>query len=293
MQDRTLERFIHYLRGEQIAETTVRVYASYVSMYLQALAINAVAPSDSTRDSIARYFAFLKSRGNAAATIEGVQTALRRFHAWLAESGLAGTSPLSKRIRIQRGRKLPRAISQEAAATLIESVAGADSLSLRDRAMLELLYSSGLRAGEVLGMRTGSLTPRGDGVRIVGKGSREAVVNFGDGAAERLRIYLDRARAELLGRERHEAFWVNCFGGPLKYAGLHRMLNERSKAAGLPPVHPHMLRHSFATHLMERGAHLRVIQELMRHASVRSTEVYTHLDTSRLAEERRRYHPRG
>ena len=294
MRDRLLEAFVHHLRADQVAETTVRAYASHVSMYLQALAIHDNDPSTASRESIGRYFGFMKSRGKSVATLAVHQTAIKRFYAFIAErTPESGANPLEKRFRIPAGRKLPRAMTQPDVTRLIESVASSDPLDVRDRAILELLYSTGMRSAEILGLSLAHVDQARQTVRIIGKGSFEALVSYGDHAHLWLSLYIRTARAQLLAGESHDRLWVNCFGGPLRYAGLHRMVRERAKAAGLQPATPHMLRHSFATHLMEGGAHLRVIQELLRHASIRSTQVYTHLDSGRLADERRRYHPRG
>lgn len=293
MQSRLLEQFVHHLRSEQVSEATVKVYASHVSLYLQSLAITDAEPSSASRDTVARYLQFLKARGAALATLQSHQTAIRRFHAFALDSGALPTNPIEKRIPMRGRRPLPKVLDQAAAAKLVDSVNGTEPLDLRDRAILELLYSTGLRASELTGMRIPLLDIRRRAVQIMGKGKAEALVSFGDTAATAITRYLEEARPRLGRRSTSDRVWLNCFGGPLLYHGLRRMTRERAKAAGLPPVNPHVLRHSFATHLMEGGAHLRVIQELLRHSSVRTTEIYTHLDTRRLAEERRRYHPRG
>jgi site-specific recombinase XerD len=293
MEPRILESFVHHLRSEQLAEPTVRVYASAVSMYLETLSVTATEPSQASRDTIGRYFQHLRARGRSSATVHAQQTALKRFHAWLAEQGLANSNPIEKRIKMRIGRKLPRFLTQEQAEALIDGVRGDDALSVRDRALLELLYGTGLRAGELVTLKLAQLDTERQSIKITGKGGKEALVRYGDRAASALDRYLATARAELLGRLTHDRLWVNCFGGPLGYHGLRRVTRERGAAIGVPGLHPHMLRHSFATHLMERGAHLRIIQELLRHSSLRTTEIYTHVDTRRLDDERRRYHPRG
>jgi site-specific recombinase XerD len=287
-----LKNFVHYMRSESVSEATVRLYASHVSTYLQSLAISSADPTEATRDTVARYLQFMRARGNKPSSLGAHQTAIARFHAWCVEAGVASVNPLAKLIRIPKGRRVPRVLTQEQAVLLIESVVGTEPLQLRDRAMLEVLYATGLRAAELLNLRLPSVDLRARTARIMGKGSMEAIVSFGDHAATALNRWLSEGRPELAKRQTHDAFWVNCFGGPLVYDGLRRMLRQHSIAAGLPPVRPHMLRHSFATHLMERGAHLRVIQELMRHSSIRSTQIYLHLDTARLAAERTKFHPR-
>jgi integrase/recombinase XerD len=291
---RLLEAFIHHLRSEQVSEATVRVYASHVSMYLQNLAIHDNDPANATRDSIGRYLQFTRSRGKSSATIALQQTAIKRFHAFFASQvPTAGPNPLERRFRLRTGRKLPRWLTEDGIRALIESVTGPGPLDIRDRALLELLYSTGLRSAEILGLTLAGVSERGRTLRVTGKGSIDAIVPYGEHAHTWLVRYLEVARPQIIARESHDRLWINCFGGPLRYAGLHRMVRERGKAAGLARVTPHMLRHSFATHFMERGASLRVIQEAMRHASIRSTQIYTHIDTARLADEIRRYHPRG
>jgi len=285
-----LEQFVHHLRAEDFKERTVTIYAYVAGMYLESLSIHGLTLADATRESVGRYLQWLKGRGLTSGTLRNYQGVIRRLHEFAGEPD---QNPLAKPYRYRRGEVLPRAVSEEHVTKLLESVAGDDPVSLRDRAILELLYSTGIRASELLGIRLDDLSLEHATARIDGKGGREAVVAFGEQAKTAIARYLERARPGMIWRGEHGRLWVNCFGGALRYGGLLRITTGRAKAAGLAPMSPHQLRHSFATHLMDRGAHIRIIQELLRHRSVATTQIYTHLDTRRLADERRRYHPRG
>jgi integrase/recombinase XerD len=166
-------------------------------------------------------------------------------------------------------------------------------LALRDRALFELAYASGLRVSELIGLSRDRLDLRGQSVSVAGKGNKERVVPFGRAARRALEAYLERGRPALQRGRRHDAVFVNARGGPLSRMGFWKILKSHARAAGLAArVHPHALRHSFATHLLEGGADLRVVQELLGHASVTTTAIYTHLDRGYLREVHRTFHPR-
>jgi integrase/recombinase XerD len=177
---------------------------------------------------------------------------------------------------------------------LLESVDGDAPLDLRDRALLELLYGSGLRVSEATGLTAESVHLR-DGYLVVrGKGDKERAVPLTGPATKAVRRYLGDGRDALAGKRTADALFLNRRGGPLSRMGVWRVLRRRVADAGLPDeVHPHMLRHSFATHLLEGGADLRVIQELLGHASVTTTQIYTQVDRTLLREVHRRFHPRS
>src|SRR5262249_10918436 len=185
----------------------------------------------------------------------------------------------------KRGRRLPRTLSPAEAERLIDAAAGASPRALRDRALVELLYGAGLRVSEAVGLDRGGVDLDERLVRCPGKGGKERVVPVGRAAVEALRRYLARGRPHLDRRRRPELF-LNAQGGPLTRAGAFLVLRRLAAKAGLEPerVHPHLLRHSFATHLLEGGAHLRSVQEMLGHADLATTELYTHVSDRRRRE---------
>ena len=240
------------------------------------------------------YFAHLLRAGRASATVARRRSTLRGFHAWLTRSGERADDPVALLPPPRRERKLPHALSVNDLEQLLASPEGEGALALRDRALLELAYASGLRVSELVGLERGSLDLRGLAATVVGKGDRQRVVPFGRSAAAALSAWLERGRPQLAARARHDHVFCNARGGTLSRVGWWKILRGHARRAGLTArVHPHALRHSFATHLLMGGADLRVVQELLGHASVTTTAIYTHLDRSYLREVHRQFHPRA
>ena len=192
----------------------------------------------------------------------------------------------------RRARKLPRTLSPGEAERLVEAAAGTTPRDLRDRALVELLYGAGLRVSEAVGLEKGGVDLDERLVRSIGKGGKERIVPLGRSAADALRRYLSRGRPFLDRRHRPELF-LNARGGPLTRAGAFLILRRLAEKAGLDPrrIHPHLLRHSFATHLLEGGADLRSVQEMLGHADLATTELYTHVTDRRRREAYYAAHP--
>jgi integrase/recombinase XerD len=264
------------------------------------------------------YFAALLRRGLSGATVARRRSALRGFHRALARGAGEGADPLAALPPARRERKLPHALPVADIERLLAHAdsprgrAGDDSLRLRDRALLELAYASGLRVSELCQLERTRVHLAERTVTVVGKGDKQRTVPFGRAAAAALREYLERARPVLAGRPararrrpvgrgparpaapRHDAVFLNARGGRLGRMGFWKILRAHARAAGIGGrVHPHALRHSFATHLLQGGADLRVVQELLGHASVTTTAIYTHLDRAYLREVHRTFHPRA
>jgi integrase/recombinase XerD len=234
----------------------------------------------------------MRARGLAATTIARRIAALRSFYKHQMLIGARTDNPAAELELPRRARTLPRTLSPGEVERLIEAANGATPRSLRDRALVELLYGAGLRVSEALGLDKAAIDLDGRLVRCIGKGSKERVVPIGREAAEALRRYLARGRPFLDKRHRPELF-LNAKGGPLTRAGAFFILRRLAGAAGLEPerVHPHLLRHSFATHLLEGGADLRSVQEMLGHADLATTELYTHVSDRRRRELYFQAHP--
>jgi integrase/recombinase XerD len=239
-----------------------------------------------------RYVADLRGQGLAPATIARRGAAIRSFFRHATLLGRVQENPAAALDLPRRRPQLPRTLSAGEAERLLEAAAGTTPRAMRDRALAELLYGAGLRVSEAVGLERGGVDLEHRVVRAIGKGDRERVVPIGRAAADALRRYLAHGRPHLDRRHRPELF-LNAQGGPLTRAGAFLILRRMAEKAGLEPerVHPHLLRHSFATHLLEGGADLRSVQEMLGHADLSTTELYTHVSDRRRREAYFDAHP--
>jgi len=245
-----------------------------------------------TTEELERWIAQMRADGLAATTIGRRAAAVRSFFRHAVLIGARGDNPAAALDLPRRQRRLPRTLSPGEAERLVGAANGTSPRALRDRALVELLYGGGLRIGEALGLQRRSVDLDERLVRALGKGSKERLVPLGRPAVESLRRYLAVGRPHLDRRHRPELF-LNARGGPLTRSGAFLILRRLADKAGLEPgrVHPHLLRHSFATHLLEGGADLRSVQELLGHADLSTTELYTHVSDRRRRELYFRAHP--
>jgi integrase/recombinase XerD len=250
------------------------------------------SPDAVSPDQLAAYVASMRAAGLAATTIARRIAALRSFFRHQVLLGMRGDNPAAELELPRRRRTLPRTLSPGEMERLIEAAPGTTPRSLRDRALAELLYGAGLRVSEAVGLDKAGVDLDQRLVRCIGKGSKERVVPVGREAVDALRRYLSRGRPYLDRRHRPELF-LNAQGGALTRAGAFLILRKLADAAGLEPgrVHPHLLRHSFATHLLEGGADLRSVQEMLGHADLATTELYTHVSDRRRRELYFQAHP--
>ena len=245
-----------------------------------------------TAEEVERYLGELRSAGLAGSTIARRAAALRSFFRHQTLLGARTDNPAAEVDLPRRARRLPRTLSAAEAERLVEAARGTAPRDLRDRALVELLYGAGLRVSEAVSLERAAVDLDGRLVRCVGKGSKERVVPIGRRAVEALRRYLSRGRPYLDRRHRPELF-LNARGGGLTRAGAFLILRRLAARAGLEPerIHPHLLRHSFATHLLEGGADLRSVQEMLGHADLATTELYTHVSDRRRRELYFQAHP--
>jgi len=243
---------------------------------------------------VRRYGAGLCSGGAAAATVARKLAAVRGLFDFLVRTERVGQNPADLVSSPKREQKLPRVLSGEQVRSLLERIPARTPLELRDRAMLELAYSCGLRCEEIVNLDGDSYDFESEQLRVLGKGSKERLLPVGEPAQRALRSYLERGRHALAGDPRERALFLSKSGRRLSNSDITRRLGlwvrEAALAAG---VSPHALRHSFATHLLEGGADLRTIQELLGHASISTTQVYTRVDAARLREAYAATHPRA
>jgi integrase/recombinase XerD len=239
-------------------------------------------PTDARPEEVEGWLADLRARGQAPSSVARRAAAARAFYRHLALLGLRDDNPAAEVELPRRRARLPRTLSPAEVMRLIEAANGTTPRSFRDRALVELLYGAGLRVSEAVGLERGSIDLDNRLVRCIGKGDKERIVPLGREAAEAVRRYLARGRPYLDRRHRPELF-LNAQGGGLTRAGAFLILRRLAGKAGLDPerVHPHILRHSFATHLLEGGADLRSVQEMLGHADLGTTELYTHVSDRR------------
>jgi integrase/recombinase XerD len=286
--DPAVERFLALART-RLAPRTVDSYRRDLEDFRRTTGASPVAAD---RAVIERYLAGLRAAGRAGSTIARRLAALRAFYRHEQLIGARDDNPAAGIPPPRRSRRLPRTLSVGEAERLVEAAAGTTPRALRDHALVELLYGSGLRVSEAVALDLGAVDLDERLVRCLGKGGKQRVVPIGRSAAEALRRYLARGRPHLDRRHRSELF-LNAKGGPLTRAGVFFLLKRLAERAGLEParVHPHLLRHSFATHLLEGGADLRSVQEMLGHANLATTELYTHVTDKRRRETYFAAHP--
>ena len=249
-------------------------------------------PAQATLEELERYTAQLRADGLAGSTIARRTAAARSFYRHQQLLGARDDNPAAGLKLPRRAKPLPKTLSPGEAERLIDAAAGTQPRALRDQALVELLYGAGLRVSEAVGLDKAGVDLDDRLVRVIGKGGKERVVPIGRAAVTALRRYLSRGRPYLDRRHRQELF-LNARGGPLTRSGAFRILRGLAGKAGLDPqrVHPHLLRHSFATHLLEGGADLRSVQEMLGHADLSTTELYTHVSDRRRRETYFKAHP--
>ena len=286
--------FLTHLALERGASRhTVAAYRGDLAQLQEFLRGRHVEIDDASADDLEAFAGLLEQAGLAPATRRRRLAAARSL---LRHRGRIGARPMDARAIVALPRlpkRLPRVLSFEQATLVVEHPDSAP-LGLRDRAALELLYGGGLRVSELTGLRPGDLELERGLVRVEGKGGRQRIVPMGRLAADAARRYLSRGRPHLGKQQEAAAFLLNARGRRISRQGVFGIVRSHAAAVGIEqPVTPHVLRHSFATHLLERGADLRVVQELLGHASVATTEIYTHLGDGALRTAFERAHPRA
>jgi site-specific recombinase XerD len=282
------------LRARSMAERTRRAYGVDLGQFVDWAKERGLAPGEVRHRDVRRYGAELSSGGAAPATVARKLAAVRGLFDFLVRAERLGQNPADLVSSPKREGKLPRVLSGEQVRSLLEQIPARTPLELRDRAMLELAYSCGLRCEEIVNLDTGAFDFETEQLRVLGKGSKERLLPVGEPAQRALRRYLERGRHALAADPREAALFLSKSGRRLSNSDVTRRLalwvREAALAAG---VSPHALRHSFATHLLEGGADLRAIQELLGHASISTTQVYTRVDAARLREAYAATHPRA
>ena len=291
-----VEPFLDYLALERgLRPTTVAAYRTDIRRFAHFLAEQgAPEPADLDHRLLDRYVSRMRTDGLAATSIRRSQSALRAYFGYLAAEGLVPGDPTDRMERPATAKKLPEFLTQDEAARVVEAVDPDSPAYWRDRAVLELLYATGMRVSELVGLSLGDIDLDHGSCLVFGKGGKERLVPVGAVALEVVRRYLGTIRPELDRGRARGAFFLNGRGTRLSRMSIWTIVTRAGARAGIDRrISPHTLRHSCATHLLEGGADLAAVQELLGHADISTTQVYTHLDRRYLRETHRRFHPRS
>lgn len=289
-----IERFCESLAATGSAARTIRAYRRDLIQLAEWAAARGQAPEQVGHKDLRRYAASLTSAGQAASTVARKLAAVRSFYAHELRHGKLSANPAELVSSPKQAQRLPTVLTAEQMAELLDRAPSGTPLEVRDKAMLELAYSCGLRAEEVVSLAVESIDFEDEQVSVVGKGSRHRRLPLGEPARRALQAYLSRGRPSLADDPAERSLFLSRTGRRLSTSDVSRRLAVRVRdAAQAGGISPHALRHSFATHLLEGGADLRTIQELLGHSSISTTQIYTHLDAARLRDAYAGSHPRA
>lgn len=294
---KTIEEFLDYLEVERgFSHHTLSAYNTDLTQFRSFLAEDRSFRGwgNVKRDDLMAFVIFMKGRKYASSTITRRISAIRSFYNYLMQEGRVKQDP-SEEVELPKvSRQLPRVLSTEEVDELLELPARSDApIALRDRAMLEMAYATGMRVSELVALRLGDVNLATGDVRCVGKGNRERVIPLSATAAQVLQEYLDLGRPHLARSAEQDCLFLNRRGRSMTRQGFWLMLKKYAEEIGLFDVTPHTLRHTFATHALQRRADLRTVQEVLGHASIATTQIYTHLATRQLHEAYEQAHPRA
>ncbi len=274
-----LDRYLSLLQhGRGLSPHTIRNYRSDISHFLAWLEQHDHQLAHLSRADYRQYLADLQNDGVAEGSVRRRASTIRSFTRHLNRTNHLERDPLVLAATPKATSYLPTVLSKADVDALLSATDASSPAGLRDRAMLEILYGAGLRVSELVGMRTTDHDADYNAIRVLGKGDKQRVALIGESARHWLQRYLRDGRPALLSEKSKRWLWLNRFGGPLSTRAVQLSVQRYAQRAGLPDdVHPHLLRHSFATHMLDGGADVRVVQELLGHASVSTTQIYTHV----------------
>lgn len=291
-----VEEFIHYLAVERgLADNTLDSYNRDLNQFLGFLEKEKVKDvQKATRNMVMSYLLFLQKRGRATATVSRHLAALKSFYHFLLREKYIEKDPTANLESPKLEKKLPRVLAVNEVEMLLNQPKGSEPAELRDKAMLELLYATGIRVTELIQLDVNHINIDMGYIRCFGKGSKERIVPVGSFARRCVDEYLHKGRVKLIKNKAEQALFVNQHGRRLTRQGFWKIIKKYARRAGISKeITPHTLRHSFATHLLENGADLRSVQEMLGHADITTTQIYTHLTKGRLREVYAKSHPRA
>ncbi len=289
-----IDRFIDALWIEDgLAANTLAAYRRDLTLLAVWLCESGTDLADASEAQL-REYAVARHDASQATSANRRLTVFRRFFRWALREQLTKADPTLRLSAARQPLRVPKAVSEAQVEALLGACDSETQLGLRDRTMLELMYASGLRVSELVGLKTVNVSFVESALRVTGKGAKERLVPFGEEAHDWLQRYLAEARAPILGGQSSDALFVTARGGPMTRQMFWKIVKARALAAGIAlPISPHTLRHAFATHLLNHGADLRAVQMLLGHADISTTTIYTHVARERLKALHALHHPRG
>lgn len=293
-----IEDFLHYLIVERgLAENTIASYKRDLTSYARFLEekYQIQKPATIQRNHILQFLANLKDEGKSTRTLARHVASIRSFHHFLLRDQIVDHDPTEHVENPQIEQKLPKVLHVEEVDALLAAPDISKPLGMRDKAMLEIMYATGMRVSELINLRLGDIHLEMGFVRVFGKGNKERIVPLGKPAIQATSRYLSEGRPKLYrSKYRNDVLFLNHHGKPLSRQGFWKILKSTAKKAGIhKELTPHTLRHSFATHLLENGADLRAVQEMLGHADISTTQIYTHVTKTRLKDVYEKFHPRA
>ena len=291
-----LDQYLDYLTVEKgLSSNTLEAYGRDLNRYVAFMERGGTKSiSDIAPGQVLSYLVEMRKEGLAAASANRGLAAIRGFYKFLLTEKIIDKNPLVHIELAKVGMHLPDTLSREEMNVILDQPCGGTKNALRDKAMLELLYASGLRVSELIFLNMGNINWQVGYLVTMGKGKKERVVPIGKSAYDCLYRYVHEARPLFLKRSQSDVLFLNKSGAPFSRQGFWKLVKKYASAAGLQKkVHPHTFRHSFASHLLEGGADLRSVQTMLGHADISTTQIYTHITREGLKEIHRKYHPRG
>jgi len=290
-----IDRFIDSLYAEYgLSANTLNAYRSDLTGFLSWTMSGKQELTSVGAEELRRYIYSRVAGGDKPRTTARQLSSMRRFYQFMLREGLVSSDPTVELESPKLGRPLPKSLSEEDVESLMAAAEGEDPLGLRDRAMVEILYATGLRVSELVGLKLAQVDRNQGLIKILGKGNKERLVPLGEEARERVERYLGQPRSTLLQNRKSDYLFVTQRGGPMTRQAFWHLLRRYVAKAGIHAhVSPHTLRHSFATHLLNHGADLRAVQMLLGHSDLSTTQIYTEVARERLKKLHTQHHPRG
>lgn len=291
-----LNDFLEYLSVERgLAKNTISAYNQDLKGYISYLRkANIESIQETQQSNIVSYLLLMQKDSKAGSTISRTCAAIKSFYKFLFREHIISSNPADNLNTPKLEHRLPKVLSAEEIKTLFCQPDMSNPLGIRDRSMLELLYATGMRISELLSLSTDSINLETGFLRCIGKGSKERIVPINSSAIKYLKLYLNDAREKILNGRESKVLYLNRLGKPMTRQGFWKILKKYSKKAGITKkITPHLFRHSFATHLLENGADLRSVQEMLGHADISTTQVYTHITRNKIKEVYDKTHPRA
>ena len=294
-QDPVIERFLDNLWAERgLSDNSLQSYRHDLLHLLNRLTVRGKALTEATREDILAILAAEMQQGKSPRSLSRYLSAYRQFFRWLVREGKIESDPVALIESPKTGRGLPKALTEEQVDALLAAPDTGTALGLRDKAMLELMYATGLRVSELVGLELSNINLNQGVVRVIGKGQKERLVPIGDEAHESLNTYLSCSRPELLKGVQTDYVFVTTRKSGMTRQAFWYMVRRYAELCDVSrKLSPHMLRHSFATHLLNHGADLRVVQLLLGHSDLSTTQIYTHIAREGLKRMHETHHPRG